>query len=92
LQALSTLAVSDQLGLTTGIGRPLEIYWLELSSATFYRREIMLGVFHGAAIEHRHRGRGRFFVSEWSFSRAIDYRPVALEFAIDRSMRQPPSE
>jgi hypothetical protein len=66
LPARSTLAGSDQLGATTGTGRPLEIYWLVLSSAQpFYRREIMWGVFHGAAIEHRHRGRGRFFASEW---------------------------
>jgi hypothetical protein len=31
--ALNARAVSDQLGLITGIGRPLEIYGLELNSA-----------------------------------------------------------
>jgi DNA invertase Pin-like site-specific DNA recombinase len=33
LPALSTLAVSDQLGAIIGTGRPLEIYWHVLSSA-----------------------------------------------------------
>jgi hypothetical protein len=35
---------SDQFGATTGTGRPLETYWLVLSSAQpFYRREIHAG-------------------------------------------------